>query len=79
MLSLFLSLFSFLHTYLVWVAAIMKAAHHELVPALHSAAEQFVQRLSGLWQAYSLAFYTSSFSLTTPPSCVVLKKRKGEQ
>jgi hypothetical protein len=65
----------------------MKAAHHELVPALHSAAEQLVQRLSGLWQAYSLAFYNtslislntslmSSFSLTTPPSCVVLKKRK---
>jgi hypothetical protein len=29
------------------VAAIMKAAHHRLVPALHSAAEQFVQRPSG--------------------------------
>jgi hypothetical protein len=40
-------LLSFLHTYLVWVAAIKKAVHHGLVPALHSAAEQSVQRPSG--------------------------------
>jgi hypothetical protein len=33
----------------------MKAVHHGLVPALHSAAEQSVQRPSGHWQAHSLA------------------------
>ena len=60
-----LFLLSFLHTYLVWVAAIKKAVHHGLVPALHSAAEQSVQRPSGHWQAYSLAPFhlvDSSFS-----------------
>jgi hypothetical protein len=42
------SSFSFLlHTYLVWVAAINAAVHHRLVPALHIAAEQFVQRAFG--------------------------------
>ena len=49
----------FLHTYLVWVAAIMKAVHHGLVPALHSAAEQAVQWSSGHWQASFLALFRS--------------------
>ncbi|CDM28690.1 unnamed protein product [Penicillium roqueforti FM164] len=40
---LFLSFFFLLHTYLVWVTVINKTVHHRLVPALHSAAEQFVQ------------------------------------
>ena len=46
-LAFFPPFFFLLHTYLVWVAAIMKAVHHRLVPALHFAAELFVQRLSG--------------------------------
>ena len=49
----------FFHTYLVWVAAIMKAVHHGLVPALHSAAEQAVQWSSGHWQASFLALKIS--------------------
>jgi hypothetical protein len=53
--SFFLFFFFLLHTYLVWVTAIMKAVHHSLVPALHIAAEQAVQWLSGHRQAYSLA------------------------
>ena len=55
---LYFSLLSFLHTYLVWVAAIIKAGHHRLVPALHSAEDRFVQRPFGSLAGVFFGFFT---------------------